>query len=82
MWTTVSQKLFDRIQSNQMCTSILVCTDVHYAKSGIDLVEPPSGRTFTLVVSCNSRYDHVICGRQFLIKYLAELDQIGYGTST
>ena len=36
---------------------------------------------YVLVISCNSRYDHVMCGRQFLINYLAEFFQIGYGTS-
>ena len=38
-------------------TSIIVVADLHYAKSRIDHVAPPSGRTFTLVVSYNSRYD-------------------------
>ena len=44
-------------------TSILVDADVHYAKSRTDHVVPPNGRTFTSVISYNSRYDYVMCGR-------------------
>ena len=48
---------------------------------GSDLMEPPSCRTFTLVVSRNSRYDYVLSGQQILINYLAKFNQIRYETS-
>ena len=47
---------------------------------GSDLGEAPGGRTETLMISCNSRYDYVMCGRQFLRNCLAEFNQIRYGT--
>ena len=48
---------------------------------GFVLVEPPGDRTLTSVISCNGRHDYVMCERQFLRNYSAELNQIRYDTS-